>query len=96
MALVPRRRLLQERPDREESDYYVLSSANISETYTVDFRRPSIACSLAPPLVLLEYKRSEVSQQLAFNRLLEYAPRWAPLCGFNAVVDIVDAVECPE
>ena len=33
----------------EESDDYVLSSANISETHAVDSMRPSIACSVAPP-----------------------------------------------
>ena len=37
----------------EESDDYVLSSANISETHAVDSMRPSIACSVAPPCVLL-------------------------------------------
>ena len=33
----------------EESDDYVLRSTNISETHAVDFMRPSIACSVAPP-----------------------------------------------
>ena len=34
----------------EESDEYVLSSLNIMGTHAVDAMRPSIACSVAPPL----------------------------------------------
>ena len=49
MALVRGQRLLQERPDSEESDDYILTSANISDTHAVDSLRPTIACSVAPP-----------------------------------------------